>query len=357
MIEIAGRRIGPGERPFFIADIGSNHDQDLDRSCKLIPLAAGAGADAVKFQTFSAPTIVSRKGFEEVGRLSHQSTWQTGVYETYEEASLPLHWIPTLAQECRKAGVVFMSTVYSLDIADAVDPFVPAHKIGSGDISWHQLLQHVAKFEKPLMLSTGASTASEVKKAVQVIRLVNPNLPLVLLQCNTDYSGNLAARYLNLEVIRDWSQSGGPGISADVIGFSDHTPGSLAVGVALALGACVIEKHFTDDRTRPGPDHSFALEPKEWKEMVGSAELVRSMLGNANKKVEDNELEARIIQRRALRWACNLPKGHEVAPAHMFPTRPCPEGALEPYHWEEVVGKILKRDVEADTLVKLEDVE
>ncbi len=356
MIEIAGRKIGPEHLPYFIADIGANHDGDLERAKKLISMAAGSGVDAVKFQNFSAPKIVSRRGFEELGKVGHQADWEGSVYEEYEKASIPLEWTAELAERARACGIEYLTTPYDLEAVDTIDPYVPAWKIGSGDITYHELIRKVASKEKPIFLATGASTKDEVEAAM----IATDPVPLVLMQCNTNYTGDSAnRRFLNLEVIRNWTDPDTAGTFADYVGFSDHTPGHLAVCAAVALGACVIEKHFTDDHARSGPDHAFAMEPQEWRHMIAAARITHSMLGDGVKRVEANE--AKVVQRRALRWVYDLspedcvPSG--LARENFIATRPCPEGALEPYRVDELVGRFLKRDVEADTLVTMEDFE
>lgn len=347
-MEIFKRNIGPNYPVYFIAEIGANHDGDLDRALRLIELAADSGADAVKFQHFEARSIVSRRGFEELGKLAHQKGWDKSVYEVYETASIPLEWTEHLASYCHDHGMAFITTPYSLALADAVEPYVDAYKIGSGDVTYLDLIGHLAAKGKPLLLATGASDFAEVERAI----LRTSGSPLCVLQCNTDYTGSLAVlRYANLRVLEDWRRNWA-GLD---YGLSDHTPTPLTVYLAVALGACVIEKHFTDDPHREGPDHSFAITPFEWRAMVEDAESVRRAMGDGNKKVEENERDARIVQRRALRYVSTMPIGDVLHDCDVIATRPCPEGALEPYRITDVVGRTLTRDVEADALVEMED--
>lgn len=354
MIEIAGRKIGPEYPPYFIADIGANHDGSLPRALSLIDQAAEAGADAVKFQNFTAPTIVSRRGFKELGKVGHQAGWEGSVYRTYMEATLPLDWTERLAARCALAGVAYLTTPYNLEVVDAIDPYVPAWKIGSGDITYLELIRHVVATGKPVLLATGASTHDEVWKALlSAVGEEARRSRLVLLQCNTNYTGDPAnLSYLNLSVIPNWVRSYGC-----LVGLSDHTLAPLAVCAAVALGACVIEKHFTDDHSRPGPDHAFAMEPIQWKLMVGAARVTWGTLGDGIKRVEENEREAVVVQRRALRYTRDLRRGIFLLESDIIATRPCPEGALEPWREKQVVGRELQQDVEADTLVRTEDFE
>lgn len=359
MLEIAGRSIGPDHPPYFIADIGANHDGSIDRAIQLIALAAEAGADAVKFQNFRAETIVSRRGFDELGKIGHQAEWGQDVYDTYRDASMPFHWVPELAQVCKESEVAFMTTPYDLELVDMIDQYVPAWKIGSGDVTWHELIRHVTSKGKPVVLATGASTADEVDMAVGAyqdgIGGAWAEWPgeLILLQCNTNYTADPSnIRYLNLEVLRGWLDRYG---YTPYVGLSDHTVGHTAVVGAVALGACVIEKHFTDNSSRQGPDHKFAMMPEEWQEMVEAACDIWTARGDGNKWVEDNEKEARVVQRRALRYRIGIQAGLEVRESDLIAVRPCPEGGLEPWRKSEVVGRRLARNVEFDELVRRED--
>src|SRR3954452_14168124 len=170
-ITIAGRRIGPGEPLYYVADIGANHDGSLDRAYRLIELAAEAGASAAKFQNFIAPKIVSRRGFEELGgQGAHQSAWSKPVYEVYEDASLPEDWTPLLAERCREAGVDYFRSPYELEPVDAVEPYVPAFKIGSGDITWLEIVRHIGGQGKPVLIAAGASDELDVDRALAALR-------------------------------------------------------------------------------------------------------------------------------------------------------------------------------------------
>src|SRR4051812_1713750 len=160
---IEGREIGEAHPTYFIADIAANHDGDLQRAIDLIHLAAEAGADAAKFQHFKAESIVSDAGFRALGsQRSHQAAWGKSVFEVYKDASVDLGWTPHLKQACSEAGVAFFTSPYSFDLVDAIDPFVPAYKIGSGDITWLEIIEHMAAKQKPYILATGASSEAEV---------------------------------------------------------------------------------------------------------------------------------------------------------------------------------------------------
>ncbi len=346
-ITIAGRRIGPGEPLYFVADIGANHDGSLDRAYRLIELAAEAGADAAKFQNFIAPRIVSRRGFEELGaQIAHQSGWEKPVYEVYEDASVPEDWTPRLANRCREAGIDYFTSPYDIATVDAVEPYVPAFKIGSGDITWLEIVRHIAGKGKPVLLAAGAATEVDVDRAMAAVH--ERTRDVVLMQCNTNYTGdpdNL--RHLNLAVLRAWAAR----YPDAVLGLSDHTAGHVSVCAAVALGARVFEKHFTDDNDRPGPDHAFAMTPPTWRAMVDAARATDATLGDGVKRIEANERDAVVVQRRALRFARDLPAGHRLGADDLVATRPCPPEGLPPYRIEEVLGRDLAVAVSADGLV------
>jgi sialic acid synthase SpsE len=335
---INGQPIGEYHPTYFIADIAANHDGDLERAKDLIFMCKEAGADAAKFQHFNAATIVSDHGFKSMGtQQAHQSKWHKSVFEVYQDASVNLDWTSALKEASDKAGITFFTSPYDYELVDAVDPFVPAYKIGSGDITWHGIIEHIARKGKPYILATGASSMDEVDAAVQVALEVNPQL--ALLQCNTNYTGNLENfKFIQLNVLRCY-RSMYPNM---VLGLSDHTPGHATVLGAVALGARIIEKHFTDDLTRVGPDHAFSMDPKSWRDMVERTRELENAMGNGIKRVENNERQTVIVQRRALRATRDLPAGHVIDQNDLVPLRPCPRYAFEPWQITELVGKSLK---------------
>lgn len=318
---------------YFIADIASNHDGDLERAKKLIKLAKEAGAHCAKFQHFKAASIVSEHGFRALGKLSHQAGWEKPVYQTYEEYSIDRNWNQALADTAQEVGIDFMTTPYDFEAVDSVYDLVPAYKVGSGDITYLPLIEYIAKKGKRVYLATGASTMAEVEAAVDAV--LKYNKTLCLMQCNTNYTGDIENfRHVNLNVLRSYALHW-PKLT---LGLSDHTPGHAAVLGALALGATVIEKHFTDDKRRRGPDHGFATTPSEWVEMVTAVEQLEMALGDGVKRVEENERESIIVQRRALRLREDY--GFEpITEADLVALRPCPDGAYTPAQLDEVLGK------------------
>jgi sialic acid synthase SpsE len=350
---IADKKVGADSPVYFIADIAANHDGDIERAKDLIFLAAEAGADAAKFQHFKADSIVSDHGFRSLGgRQSHQAAWKKSVYEVYQVASVSLEWSETLKETCQKAGITFFTSAYSFDLVDHIDPYVPAYKIGSGDITWVEMIEYIAAKGKPYILASGASTFDDVRRAVSAALAVNGNL--CLMQCNTNYTASLENfKYIQLNVLKVFREM----YPNMVLGLSDHTPGHASVLGSVTLGAKMIEKHFTDDVSREGPDHKFSMDPRTWREMVDRTRELENALGNGIKKVEDNESQTVILQRRAIRLSSNLPAGTVIQREHLDVLRPCPSDGLPPYFVDEVVGKELRYDMKHGEHIKWTDLE
>ena len=335
---IDGQHIGEQHPTYFVADIAANHDGDLERAKDLIYMAKEAGADAAKFQHFRAETIVSDVGFKSLGgQQSHQANWKKSVAEVYHDASVSTDWTEALKATCDKASITFFTSPYDFDLVEHIDRFVPAYKIGSGDITWIEMVERIASKQKPYILATGASTTDDVVRAVSAALAINPQL--ALLQCNTNYTGSLEnMRYVQLNVLKTY-RSMYPGM---ILGLSDHTPGHATVLGAVALGARIIEKHFTDDVHRVGPDHKFSMSPKSWRDMVDRTRELEAALGTGLKKVEDNELQTVVLQRRALRLVRDLPAGHVLTREDLTALRPAPRGSLLPYELVTALGRPLR---------------
>lgn len=344
---IAGRRIALDAPTYFIADIAASHDGQLSRAKDLIWKAKEAGADAAKFQHFLAKDIVSDRGFQSLGsQQGHQSKWKKSVYQIYEQYECPRDWTEELHATAKEAGIHFFTTPYDDEALSTLDKFVPAYKIGSGDITWPQFIERVAKKGKPLIVATGAADMEDVERSVAAA--LKHTTKFALLQCNTNYTGSLENfRFVNLRVLHTFAKKY-PGM---VLGLSDHTPGHAAVLGAVALGGRIIEKHFTDDTKREGPDHGFSLDPKMWSEMVLRTRELEYALGDGIKRVEDNEKTTVVLQRRCLRFKRDIKAGETIRNEDIEALRPAPEGALEPWQWDKAVGKKLKSDkVRGDTV-------
>lgn len=326
--------IGDNHPTYFIADIAANHDGDLDRAKMLIRLAKDAGADAAKFQNFQAPKIVSDYGFKSLGgQQSHQSQWKKSVFEVYQDASVPFDWTPILKEECDKVGIDYFSSPYDFEAIDKLNDFMPAYKIGSGEIDWVEALERMAGKGKPVLLATGAANLGEVQRAVRAILTLNKQL--VLMQCNTNYTASEENfNHIHLNVLKTYHAI----FPEVVLGLSDHTPGHATVLGAVAFGARVIEKHFTDDNSREGPDHKFAMNPVAWADMVENTRRLEKAMGSPDKVVAENERETVIIQRRCLRAARDIVAGEVLDRAMIDVLRPATPGAILPDQVKVIIG-------------------
>jgi len=351
MIKINQNIISNNSKTYFIADIAANFDGDIARAKDLIYLAAEAGADAAKFQNFLAKTIVSDQAFKTIGKqLSHQADWKDSVYDVYDKASLPILWTETLRDTCVDAGIDYITTPYDLSLIPILSEYVSAWKVGSGDITWHELIRTLSLDDKPLLIATGASNMNEVELAMSVA--LENKKDVVLMQCNTNYTASLENfKYIELNVLKEYRKKY-PDI---ILGLSDHTPGHATVLGAVAFGARVIEKHFTDDMMREGPDHKFSMDFNSWKEMVDTTRELEVALGSKSKKIEDNEKETVVLQRRAIRAKNDLQVGVSITRDMIEVLRPCPKNALPPYRIDEILGKTLINHIVSGECVTWED--
>lgn len=352
-MKIGNTEITSQGKPYFIADIAANHDGSLERAFKLIDLAKEAGADVAKFQNFKAESIVSRTGFDGLGRqLSHQSSWEKTVYDTYDEASVADEWSEKLKEKCDSVGIEYMTSPYDFPSVDWAYQYVNAYKIGSGDITWTSIIQYIAEKKKPVLLATGASSMADVERAMNILQ--EANAEVVLMQCNTNYTASHSNfNFINLNVLKTYREKY-PDV---VLGLSDHTFGHSTVLGAIALGARVFEKHFTDDNSRSGPDHRFSMNPKTWRQMVDAANELYLAMGDGIKRVEENEKDTVNIQRRAYYLKKNMKKGELIDDASIFPLRPVYENGILPYEIEKVIGKKVNKDLPADACLRWGDID
>lgn len=351
-ITIGTRTIGESYPTYFIADIAANHDGDLDRAKKLIHLAKESGADAAKFQNFQASKIVSDHGFKNLAdKKTHQATWKKSVFEVYQDYSISQSWTPILKEECDKVGIDYFSSPYDFESVDHLAPYVDVYKIGSGDITWLEMIEYIAKKGKPVFLASGAASLRDVELAVDAIVKFNSNL--VLMQCNTNYTASLENyKYVNLRVLETF-RSLYPDL---VLGLSDHTHSAVIVLGAVALGARVVERHFTDDNGREGPDHKFAMNPATWLEMVEQTRMLEAALGDGKKRVEENEKESLIVQQRSLRTARDLSSGHVLQREDIEVLRPAPENSIKPHYLEAVIGRKIVNNIAQGDIIRWTDI-
>ena len=339
--KIGNTLIGKDHPTYFIADIAANHDGDLDRAKDLIHLAKEAGADAAKFQNFRASKIVSDYGFKSMGgQVDHQAEWEKSVYEVYDDASVPFDWTPILKKECDKIGIEFFSSPYDDDAIDMLDPYVNAYKAGSGLVSWPEAILQMASKGKPILIATGASNIGEVDRVMRAVSKVNKEI--VLFQCNTNYTASEKNYdHLHLNVLKTYAT-----MYPDVVlGLSDHTHSPAPVVGAVALGARVIERHFTDSNDREGPDHKFALNPQTWADMVEQVRVLERSLGSPAKKIADNEKDTYIVQRRCLRASREIKQGEMITAEMVELLRPATPGALMSWDMEQVIGMKARADL------------
>ena len=335
------------EYPYFIADIAANHDGSIERAKELIWLAKEAGADCAKFQHFVAEKIVNDAEFKKIESLeTHQSSWSKSVSEIYDQYHFKRDWTVRIQEECLKAEIDFSSTPYDYDAIKDLESLVPFFKIGSGDISWLEHIEDCLKTELPIVIATGASSPEDVERAMSLIGRYNNQH--CIMQCNTNYTVEPdKIRFVNLNVLDDYKRK----YPNAILGLSDHTTNYTSVLGAIAKGAKIIEKHFTDDNDRVGPDHKFAINPVNWRIMVDLSRELTDALGDGVKKIEENEKNAYIVQRRCCVSAKNLPKGHIIKEDDLKFLRPCPENAVQPFDYKSIIGKELKVNIEENDAI------
>lgn len=351
-IKINKKIYKPNSKTYFIADIAANHDGSLKRAKELIRLAAESGADAAKFQNFRAETIVSDYGFKSLkNKLSHQSKWKKSVFNVYKDAELPLKWTKELKETCNKYNIDYFTAPYDLEILPYLNRFVPAWKVGSGDITWHENIISMAKTKKPILIASGASELSEIKIILKKVLKINKQV--VLMQCNTNYTASEENYdYINLNCLKTFKKHF-PNI---VLGLSDHTFGSETVLGAITLGAKFIEKHFTDKNELDGPDHKFSMNPSTWSKMIESARKLERSMGLSIKKIEFNEKQTAVLQRRAIRLSREMKKGEKIKNKDLVYLRPCPKDSLPPYKKNLILNKKVNKNLKFHHPIGLKDV-
>lgn len=351
------RIIGEGHPAYIIAEVGSNFDGNLERAKMLAKLAKDAGADAYKIQNFSAPKIVSQQGFDGL-QIAFQSKWDKPVVEVYKKAEFPREWVKELSDYCKEIDIDFFSSPYDKEAVDLLEGIgMPIYKIGAGEIDNLDFLEYVAKKGKPMIVSCGACTLDDVHRAVQAIKATG-NEQIILLQCITNYPSPISDA--NLKAMVTLKNTFG----FDV-GYSDHTIGKEGGGddplggitvplASVALGGVVIEKHFTDDPKRVGPDHPFAMDIVSFKKMIDAIRALEKAMGNGEKKVENSEKETVIIQRRGIYAKENIKEGEDILAEKIEYLRPAL--FLRPPQAKEILGRKSRRTINAGEPIKLDDI-
>jgi N-acetylneuraminate synthase len=344
-VRLNGRAVGPGEPPFVIAEIGSNHNGSLELALRLIDAAQACGADAVKFQSWSKASLISTAEYARNTRYSGDGGL-SGLEEEVERYQLTPAQHREIAAYCRRAGVTFLSSVFSpgeVELLDSLD--APAFKIASMDVTHLPLLACVARRGKPVLLSTGMATLGEIERALAVLRSAGAG-PVILLHCVSTYPTPPAEVNLRNIPMLAWT-------FGTMVGYSDHTLGTAAALAAVALGACAIEKHFTLDRATPGWDHAISADPAELRALVEGARDAFAALGSAVRTIDAGQIEKRKAFRRRLVAARALASGTRLTAEDFDFKRP--GTGIGPEELDYAIGRTLRRDLAADEEVEWTD--
>ena len=345
-IKISNRTIGSGHPTFFIAEAGVNHNGSLEMAKQLIDIAADAGADAVKFQTFKTENIITPSAPKSTYHIQttgsdKEQTW----FELLKSQELSREMHLELIEYCERSKIIFLSTPYdkeSVDLLDELD--VPAYKVASTDTNNLPLLKYIASKGRPTILSSAMSTMEDVKAAVQCLK--DEGLKEVaMLQCTGNYPSELEDS--NLNVISTYLEE-----LDCVIGYSDHTVEMINPVAATAMGARIYEKHFTIDKTLPGPDHRMALDPQELTATIQAIRNTERALGRTDKVVLDVEKENRLKLRKSIVASTSIPKNTVITSAMLAIKRP--GSGMEPKLIDEVVGKKAIKDIVKNELISPE---
>lgn len=339
-IKIGNHFVGNGEPTFIIAEAGANHNRDFDMAKELIDVAADAKANAVKFQTYSADTLYSKK--------TPVFSKDAGIkpYDLIKNVELPRDWQPKLTKYAEKKGIMFLSTPFDYAAVDELNELnIPAFKFASFEIVDLELLKYTAAKQKPMIISTGMASLGDIEDAIAAIRSTG-NDDIILLHCNSLYP--TPPEVVNLKAMDTMHQA-----FRLPVGFSDHTTEIHLSLAAVAMGACVIEKHFTLDRSLPGPDHPFAIEPDELKELVSNIRDIDTAKGNGIKQrssLEDEEVYEKA--RRSIIAKCDIPAGVVITRDMVMVKRP--GYGIAPKFMDVVVGRSARVNIEEDEWITWE---
>ena len=338
-ITIGQKTIGTGFPVYVIAEVSANHHQKYDEAVKIIAAAKNAGADAVTLQTYTADTITISSD-KEYFRVGGGTLWDgRNLHDLYREAYTPWEWHPRLKQVANDLGLDLFSTPFDNSAVDFLEVMkVPAHKVASFEIVDIPLLQKIARTGKPMIMSTGMATVEEIDEAVQAARAAGAT-QIALLKCTSAYPA--AAEEMNLRTIPELSRRFG--VPA---GLSDHTTGVAVPIAAVALGACIIEKHLTLSRSEPGPDSAFSLEPHEFKAMVDSVRIAEKALGDVQFGCSPKEASSRVF-RRSLFVVQDVKRGERFTEENVRSIRP--GQGLHTRHLSEVLGLRARQGIERGT--------
>jgi N,N'-diacetyllegionaminate synthase len=324
----------------IIAEIGVNHNGDVSTARKMIEVAKECGADIVKFQTFNTDALTSK--FAKMAEYQKKNMGEEkSQKDMLKSLALSYDDFRELADYCKKVGIMFLSTPFDIGSVHFLDSLQDIWKIPSGEITNYPYLVEIAKTKKKIILSTGMCTIDEVEEALKVLK-TNGATDITLLHCTTDYPAPLES--VNLKAMLTLKEKFGC-----PVGYSDHTKGIEVSVAAVAMGAEVIEKHFTLDRNMPGPDHKASLEPNELKELVDAIRNVEKALGDGNKKPTESELLNRAVARKSIVALKAIKAGELFTEDNLTTKRP--GNGISPMRWNEILGTRAKRDYEEDELI------
>ncbi len=340
-MKIANKLVGDGEPCFIIAEAGVNHNGDVKLAKKLISVAADAGADAVKFQTFKAESVVTTNA-EKAEYQKKTTEVKESQYDMIKKLELTEYNFKELADYTKKKDILFLSSPFDKESVDLLDEInVPVFKVASGEITNFPLLKQIAEKGKPIILSTGMATLGEIEDALRVIRKVGVD-DVVLLHCVTSYPAKMEDA--NLRVLETLKHA-----FKLPVGFSDHTLGTTVPIASVSLGAVVIEKHFTLDKDLPGPDHKASLEPGELEEMVVAIRDVEKALGDGIKRPTKEEEEIKKVARRSVVAKIDIPKGTIITEDMLDVKRP--GTGIAPKYMDIIVRKKAEENIRKDEIV------
>jgi pseudaminic acid synthase len=338
-VKIGRRVIGPGQPVYVVAELSANHHQNFEQALRIVEAAKDAGADAIKLQTYTADTITIDSDREEF-RIGGGTLWDgRNLHQLYREAYTPWEWQPKLQKVAENLRLDFFSSAFDASAVDFLETMnVPVHKIASCELVDIPLIQKMAATGKPLIMSTGMATPQEIEEALQAARGAGAT-QIVLLKCTSAYPA--PAEEMNLRTIPELARRFGV-----PVGLSDHTMGTAVPVAAVALGACIVEKHLTLSRSEPGPDSAFSLEPKEFKEMVDAVRVAEKAIGEIHFGVSEKEAASRVF-RRSLFVVRNVKRGEEFSAENIRSIRP--GHGLHTRHLIEILGQRAACDIERGT--------
>jgi N,N'-diacetyllegionaminate synthase len=329
---INNQKIGSKHKPFFIAEAGLNHNGDINIAKQMIDKAIESGADAIKFQTYKSEEFLAES---------------SQYFDFFKNVELSFDEFKELSEYAKEKNFTFFSAPFDIQSADFLNQIdVSCFKIASSDLTNLPLIRHIAKMKKPMIISTGIATMKEVDEAINWC-LLEGNDQIALLHCVANYPTLPEETNLNSiqSMIKKFSYP---------VGYSDNGESTLVDLAAVSMGACIIEKHYTLDKTFDGPDHSFSIEPNNLKQLTSQLTLISKMKGTGLKMPTDSEVSSRNALRKSITARVDIQEGEKLSPENLSVKRP--EGGIEPKFWDEVVDKQTKKFIKKDTVIKWNDI-